>query len=242
MKSLGVVVVMVMATSASADRVSLLADAAARSNAGDHAGAIALYERAYATQPDPSLLPILGAEYRRAGLSETAMTHFCEYLAVQPKGAQATFAAAQVVAIRAELGLPVAKPDVCAKPQPVRIDFVTPRRSGPARSKREMAGIATAAVGLAALGASLYYNGRAAAVADDIANHPAHEPWPDNINELESRGQRFEDRAQWFAIAGGAALVTAGVLYFTGRASRDEVVVAPTMSSSGGGISLTRGF
>lgn len=155
MKTLAGVVVMLVATIASADRVTLLADAAARSNAGDHAGAIALYERAYVLQPDVTLLPILGAAYRRAGLSETAMTHFCDYLAAQPKGAQAAFAVSQVVAIRGELGLPVANTDVCAKPQPVRIDFVTPRRSGPARSKREskreMAGIATAAVGLAAL-------------------------------------------------------------------------------------------
>ena len=247
MKTLQAVVVTAMlATTASAnDSVTLLADAAARSNAGDHAAAIALYEQAYLAEPDPALLPIIGAEYRRAGLPLDAMSFFCDYVTALPKGPQAAFATSQVIAIRAELRLP--KDRICEKAAPIRVDFVTPRRAPrtkPGMSKRELAGLATAAAGLASLGASLYYTSRASAISSDISNHDPARPWSADIHELQARGERFEDRAQLFALAGGAALITAGVLYFTGRADRlsSETIVAPTVTSAGGGISFTRGF
>ena len=91
MKTLPVVAVVValLPSAAFADRVDLLARAAAKSNAGDHAAAIALYEQAYVAQPDVSLLPIIGAEYRRAGAPLEAMSHFCDYVTSQPKGPHA---------------------------------------------------------------------------------------------------------------------------------------------------------
>lgn len=252
MKTLPAVVVVALAASTAAaerDRLSVLAEAAARSNAGDHAGAIALYERAYLAEPDPELLPILASEYRRAGLVLDAKQFFCDYLAAQPKGAQAAFAASQVLAIHAELGEPVVRGRICVRPAPVRVDFAPPRTPARARdrglSKRELAGVATAVAGLASLGASLYYDARARDIASDITGHDPSTPWSDDIHALQDRGQRFEDRAQWFAIAGGAALVTAGVLYFTGRADRlgeQNLVIAPTASPTGGGISFSRGF
>jgi hypothetical protein len=155
----------------------------------------------------------------------------------------------QVAAIRRDLGMTLAR-DICAKPQPVQIDFAPVRRqTKPSLSKREIAGVATAVVGLASLGASLYYGARASEISDQISNHATNEVWPENIRALEERGQRFESRQSMFAVAGGLAIVTAGVLYFTGRSARlarhsteDKLVVAPTVSDGGGGISLSRGF
>lgn len=251
MKALtAVVVIAVAASTASAERdpAHLLAEAAARSNAGDHPAAIALYEQAYAQSADPELLPIIASEYRRAGALADAMEVFCDYLKAHPKAEQAPFAATQVIAIHAELGQTFPRGRICEPPAPVRIDFA-PRRPvrapKPGMSNRELAGIATVAAGLAGLGASLYFNARARDISNDISAHDPATPWPADIRALEERGQRFEDRAKWLAIAGGAALVTGGILYFTGRSDRraeEKLLVAPTVSATGGGISLTRGF
>jgi hypothetical protein len=230
------------------DRLDLMTEGAAKSNAGDHAGAIALYEQAYLTEPDPLLLPILASEYARAGLANDALHYYCQYLKVQPKGTQAAYATSQVIALRTQIGQPVAKDRVCDAPKPVRIDFVTPRRAPrekPGMSRREMAGIATAAAGIASLVASVAYGMEAHAISNEIVDHPANEPWPDNIGALEARGQRYEDRSKLFLLAGGAALVTGGILYFTGRADRlssEQAIITPTVSPDGAGISFARGF
>jgi hypothetical protein len=139
------------------DRMELMTEGAAKSNARDHAGAIALYEQAYLNEPNPMLLPILASEYARAGLPNDALHYFCHYLKVQPRGSQAVYATSQVIALRAQIGQPVSKDRVCDAPRPVRIDFVTPRRAPrdkPGMSKREMAGLATAAAGAVSLVAS----------------------------------------------------------------------------------------
>src|SRR6188508_550676 len=122
--------IMLLATTASAerDRLDLMTEGAAKSNAGDHAGAIALYEQVYIQEADATLLPIIASEYRRAGSQIDAVHYFCEYLHREPKGAQAAFAASQVIAIRGELGQPVSGKDVCEVPKPVRVDFA-PRRA-----------------------------------------------------------------------------------------------------------------
>lgn len=225
---------------------SLLAEAAAKSNAGDHAAAIALYEQAYFADLDPSLLPILATEYRRAGLPQDAMDYFCHYLSTSPKGEQAAYSTAQVIAIRAELGQ---KGRVCDAPPPMRVDFVTPRQKKPATkrgmSKREMAGIGAAAIGIASLTLGVHYGLEARSISNDISNHPANQVWSDDIQEIEARGERAERLQNRFLIVGGAALVTAGVLYFTGRADRlasEKYVIAPAVTHDGAGISFARGF
>ena len=241
--------IMLVATTASAerDRLDLMTEGAAKSNAGDHAGAIALYEQVYIQEADPMLLPIIASEYRRVGAQLDAVHYFCEYLRRQPKGAQAAFAASQVVAIRGELGQPVSGKDVCEAPKPVRVDFAprkAPAKKPSGMSKREIAGIASAAVGAVSLTASVIYGRKASAISSDISNHPSNEPWPSDIQELEARGERYEHRQQQFLLAGAAAIVTGGILYFTGRSDRlsSETVIAPTVSPGGAGISFARGF
>lgn len=230
------------------DHLDLLSEGAAKSNAGEHGAAIALYERAYLYDPDPLLLPILASEYARAGLPVDAIQYFCEYLKKQPRGTQSAYAAKQVIALRSQLGQSIAKDRVCEAPKPVRVDFLTPRRAReprPGMSKREMAGIASAAVGIASLTASVLYRIEAKSISDDISNHSPTEPWADNIQALEARGQRYEDRSQLALLVGGAALVTGGILYFTGRANRvssETAIIAPTVSRDSAGISFSRGF
>lgn len=94
---------------------------------GHEPGPIARYERAYLETGDAQILPRLASEYRLANMPREASDAFCRYLAAQPKGPQAPYAATQVIALRRELGLPVANVDVCAAPKPVRVD-TAPRR------------------------------------------------------------------------------------------------------------------
>ena len=221
--------------------VDVLAEAAAHANAGRHAQAIAMYEQVYARTGDQELLPVLGVQYRRAGAQLDAVQHFCTYLSFAPSGEQAWFATSQVISIRRELGETFDARNVCAPAVP-RIDFAPVRR--PAKrslSNQQRAAIASAVVGAASFGAALHFELEARSISDRIGSQPSDEPWPANIKALEDSGRRNERRALVFAAAGGAALVTAGVLCFTGR-ERGETVIAPTVSATGGGVTLSRGF
>jgi len=95
------------------------------------------------------------------------------------------------------------------------------------------------AVGLAGLGAVIIgsYDGiQAKNISDQLTNHPQNTPWPDNVKDLQRRGQAYENLQIGFLV-GGVALATTGViLYFVGRSdesprrSSDKtmVKVAPT--------------
>ena len=217
-----------------------MGNGAALSNAGDHAAAIALFEQAYLWEPDDALLPIIGTEYRMAGLPIDAISYFCQYITTNPNGNQLAYATTQVRSIRAELGQTVTG-NVCAEPAPTRVDFREKKQPKKSMSKREMAGIATAAFGLASATVGVYYGFEARSISNSISNHSPAEAWPEDISAIEHRGERYESREKLFLIGGAAALVTGGILYFTGRSDR-EAMVAPTVSASGAGISYARGF
>ena len=103
-----------------------------------------------------------------------------------------------------------------------------------------MAARGSAAIGLASTSAAIYFGFKAKGISDQIANHDVSQPWPANIQALEDRGQSYERKELVFAGIGAAAFVTAGVLFLTGRES--ETTIAPTFSSSGGGVTLARDF
>ena len=94
----------------------LVNKAIAKSQAGDHAGAIELYRQAYALVPVPVLLSNIGAEYEASDKPVEAMKSFCEYLDADPTGANASYARAQAKALAPKLGRS-ADEDPC-KPAP----------------------------------------------------------------------------------------------------------------------------
>jgi hypothetical protein len=243
MKTLMAVLAVALAASsatADPDRLGAMGNGAALSNAGDHAAAIALFEQAYLWEPDDALLPIIGTEYRQAGLPIDAISYFCQYINTNPNGALLPYATTQVRSIRTELGQTVTG-EVCAEPAPTRVDFREKKQPAKNMSKREIAGIATAAFGVVSAAAGVYYGVRAREISDSISNQSPGEAWPDNIQALEDRGKRYEDRQKLFLLGGAAAIVTGGILYFTGRHDR-EAMIAPTVSADGAGISFARGF
>jgi hypothetical protein len=236
---LGVLAVTASVANAQGD-VDVLAQAAAHANAGRHPQAIAIYQDVYARTGDHELLPVLGVEYRRTGAQLEAVQHFCTYLTLVPTGEQAWFATNQVIAIRRELGETIDATNVCAPVVP-RVDFRPLPKATKSFSTRQRAAIASAAVGAVSLGVAVYFQREASSISDDLVGHPANEPWPADIKEQEERGMRAERRSIAFAAVGGAALVAAGVLWVTGR-EKSDTIIAPTVSASGGGVTLSRGF
>lgn len=241
-----------------ADSFDLLAQGAARSHAGDHLGAIELYERVYRLDSSMDLLVTIGGEYRRAGKPNEAIQNFCAYLAVEPNGDRAVVAANEVASLEAAMGRRAGGAGVCTPAfvptfpvEPMLPPIMPPTvRQGPPTtnselSQREIAGLATGAAGLVGLATGFYYGVRSKAISDQIVEHDPSTPWPANIKTLEERGQHFESMQKVFLV-GGALATAAGVyLTMTGHAHRianERISVAPALLQSGGGLAISGGF
>jgi len=240
----------------------LVKKAIARSQAGDHAAAIEIYLQAYTIVPNPLLLPNIGAEFQQSGKPQEALHYFCLYLEKDPDGTNATFATSKAKALQIQLGNKnVDDDDVCAPPKPVKkpvkeptkepvkevIKEPAPRQpldedtasSGGGSSKLKYVGLVVGIAGLGAVGIGTYDGLQAKTISDQLTNHPQNTPWPDNIKDLQRRGQAYENLQIGF-LAGGVALVTTGaILFFVGRSdessrrSRDKAMVNVTPTTNG---------
>lgn len=209
-----------------------------RVDAGDFAAAIDLYQQAYALAPDAGLLPNIGSAYQKLGKPQDALRYFCKYLHDESTGDAAGFAQAQVRALQLQLGTPhVDDHDLCAPAKPIaapNADAVepavpaspkplasttTPPAADHAWDALAYVGLATAVVGVAALGIGTYDGVQAQHITNQIDGQPPGQPWPDNIQELQRRGQRYEDQQVGFLIGGGVLLTAGAVLFVIGRSS-----------------------
>ena len=91
----------------------LVKKAIAKSQAGDHGGAIDLYLQAYQIAPLPILLSNIGSEFQQQGKPVEALKYFCWYLKDDPTGANVTYATANVKALQIQLGHEVDDKEVC---------------------------------------------------------------------------------------------------------------------------------
>jgi len=232
-----------------ADTFDLLAQGAARSHAGDHLGAIELYERAYRQDDSMELLVMIGSEYRKAGKPDEAIQNFCAYLAVEPTGDSAAFAASEVFSIEAALGRRVGG-NVCASAEPMLPPIVIPidrqiTQPGSQVSQREIAGITLGAAGIVGITTGVIFGLQAKNISDELDGHNPGMPWPSNIKSLEDRGQRAERLELMFAIGGVLATATGAYLYVSGhthRIANERIVVSPALLQQGGGLAISGGF
>ena len=242
----------------------LVRKAIARSQAGDHSAAIEIYLQAYTIAPNSLLLSNIGAEYQQSGKPQEALRYFCMYLDKDPSGTNATYATSQAKALQIQLGnKAVDERNVCAAPKveprteprrPIRepdpepdpvlvpdkhpTPEVPPDEGAPASSGRSAlsyVGLAAGIAGLAAAGIGVYDGLQAKSLSDQVTNHAPGTPWPNNIQDIQRRGQAYENLQIGFLIAGGVLVTTGVTLFFVGRsdASRrpsDKVTVAPTTS------------
>src|SRR5262245_38560824 len=109
----------------------LVKKAFSRAEAGDHTGAIKLYNDAYLLVPNVLLLPSIGAQYQELGQWEDALDYFCRYLKEDPSGVNAAYARSQAKRMQRELGRKnVDSRDPCVAPPPDRDTTVAPPAPG----------------------------------------------------------------------------------------------------------------
>ncbi|HLL20810.1 MAG TPA: tetratricopeptide repeat protein [Kofleriaceae bacterium] len=228
----------------------LTKQAIAKSQAGEHAKAIALYLRAFEIVPLPVLLSNVAAEYQKLAKRAEALKYFCMYLEKDPGGQLASFATAQAKAIQIEQGNEdVTDATVCMEPSPAAKPTTEPAQPTRTLTDRggalRLTGLAVGAVGLVGLGVGAYYGVKAKDISDDITNHPTTEMWPEGIQELEDEGQAHENKQIIFMIAGGALVATGVTLYIIGRmrkGTREQVSVVPTATPDSVGLGVVGAF
>lgn len=215
---------------------ALVSKAFAKSEAGDHEGAIELFRQAFALAPSPVLLSHIGTELMKSGNAADALRYFCMYLENDPKGPSAEYAASQAKRLQLQLGNK--SPEACAAPAapelpppaaapvaepvaptpPVAAVVVAPTQT----SALTYAGIGAGAAGLIAVGIGIYEGVQARDISNQINARGEDGNWRDDIRDLQVRGQRYEDRQIAFLIGGGVLIATGTVLYILGRPSASE--------------------
>jgi tetratricopeptide (TPR) repeat protein len=219
-------------------------DAAEKAKAaGDHAVAAREYLAAYDQFAHPEFLYNAGEVFRLAGDRAQALDYLEKYVALAPQGRGADAARASIAELeaaiaaeQAEVGRRIreeaARAAVAAAPPPAppEVDRA-PVEPAPRPGRRlRIAGIATGATGVAALGFSFYFGLHARSLADDASRADAYDP------DLDDRGESAERAMFITAGVGAAALATGAVLYVLGRrAGADEtpaVSIVPSLAPS----------
>ncbi|HEX2688352.1 MAG TPA: hypothetical protein VHN14_17095 [Kofleriaceae bacterium] len=230
----------------------LVKKAIARSQAGDHGAAIEIYLQAFAIVPNSLLLSNIGAEYQQSDEPEEALRYFCMYLNKDPTGTNAPYASSQARLLQSQLGNKhVDDDDVCAPPkpgprkppkqppEPPPSSPSIPEQTPPPPSGNttlKYVGVGTGIAGLVAAGVGLYAGIQAKAISDELTNHDKTQSWPDNIRQIQQRGQDYENLQIGALITGGVLVTTGAILYIVSRpdespkrsSDKAALTVAPT--------------
>ncbi len=215
----------------------------------DHAAAIAQYRKAYERESDPALLIRIAREFRAAGDAREALSYFCSYLYVDAAGDLADEASTNALALSAQLGNATQSDhDACSWRQPatrpaavLTYSEPNPVLRVPPITKREVAGLTGLAGTIALFGLALYEGNQVI----DFRNQQDDNVAGVDQNVLAAREHTAYTREMLFLAAGGAALITSGVLYISGRYDRhkaEQTLLAPTVHRGGGGLALGRRF
>lgn len=248
----------------------LVKQAIAKSQEKDHIAAIDLYLKAYAVVPLPTLLSNVGTEYQQAAKPVEALKYFCLYLEKDPAGALVTYATSQARVLQIQLGNTVAsdaevcKPVVAAPPPPGEGSGVVTPDPGPGSgsaviapgpeattdpgASMKLTGMIVGGIGIATLGAGLYFGVQAKKINDDIEDQGPNEPWQNDIRAYMDKGQRYENMQIGFLVVGGALIVGGAIVYVLGRGKtsaseqQTQVSITPSVTPTGGGVTLVGRF
>ncbi|HSS01052.1 MAG TPA: tetratricopeptide repeat protein [Kofleriaceae bacterium] len=74
-------------------------------------------------------------------------------------------------------------------------------------------GLGAGIAGAASIGVGIFAGARASSISDEISAHDRTKKWPDDIQDLQRRGQNFENLQIGTLVAGGV-LITGGVILY----------------------------
>ena len=241
----------------------LVKKAIAKSQQGDHNGAIDLYLQAYQLSPQHALLSNVANEYLEMKKSVEALKYFCMYLEKDPTGTNATYVTSKAKALEIEMGntdvtdATVCKPKVSAKedkpvPGPTTPPIEKPPGGGDPGAPLKYAGLGVAAAGAVAVGIGVFFGFKAKQISDDITHHCDGFPpnmcpqWPDTIKQQEADGQSYETKQIVFLVAGGVAVAAGTALYFVGRSkkasSAERMTFVPVATPDSVGFAFGKSF
>ncbi|HEU5060154.1 MAG TPA: hypothetical protein VFU21_26665, partial [Kofleriaceae bacterium] len=180
--------------------------------------------------------------YRLGGEKVKAVETYRLFLARAPAHQLAAVARGHLEALERELAAekPPAEPPPTERPEPQPgADLVSSAAPAPERGRGlRVAGLASAGVGLIALGAALHYGIVAKKASDAISEND--EGWSQSLLDRYDEGKSAETRMFILTGVGGFALATGAVLYYLGwRAGR--AVVVPVTPADGGAGAAVRG-
>lgn len=254
-----------------ADIERLAKQAIAKSQKGDHEGAIKDYLDAFAIAPGPSttvLLSNVGHEYKTLKKPYEALKYFCMYLEKEPTGAAASYVLSEASGIWKELGgkegevcVKKAEPPVEKDPDPPVTKLPDPVKPPPSPKPKSggggmrIAGLGIAGAGVVALGAGFLFGSKAASKSDEISKGPPLDaagnqvdwgPHPelgwDGIAKLQSDGESAEKMQITLSVAGGLMVIGGTALYFLGRSKGSETNVTAAVTKDSGGVVFSGRF
>jgi tetratricopeptide (TPR) repeat protein len=216
-------------------------------NVGEFDAAIDEFKRAYELSPAPGLLFNIAQAYRARRDRERALYYYATYLHEDPRAPERAYVEARMSELRGpgpeEDGkVPATGPAAGTRvergpspPAPVTSD------EHPGRGLK-IAGVITAATGVALVGTAVFFAARAGSASDEVsAAFATHQPWSPHLAEVYSDGQRNQTTAWVLGAVGVAALATGGALYYLGLRER-PVSIAASASGAGASVSFTCAF
>jgi tetratricopeptide (TPR) repeat protein len=234
--------------------------------------AIAEYMAAYKIKDDPALLFNLGQAHRLANHPAEALRFYKTYLAKVPGATNRAEVEAKMADLNRQIEqqqLPPAQPvpeTAAASPAPAAapeettrsdaapsvappappVDIAQPAPAQPPRPGRglRIAGIVSAAGGLALVGTGVVFGVLAKQAGDDLTQLDEQNGVFDPSKE--SAGQRDQLLAGVFIGVGAAAVATGAVLYFLGARGGEEpsqaLLVSPSVTAHSAGATLRMVF
>jgi hypothetical protein len=208
----------------------------------------------YELDSDPAILVRIAHEFRKAGDQREALAYFCSYMYVDAAGPLADEASANARAIAAQMGKPTQSDHEACSTRPPATRETTSGTQEPNLALYTTVSVAPKGIsrreiiGLSGLGGSLVFLGLSLWEGDKLRDIHKQQRTDDPTVDQDALADREGSaslRQKLYLIAGGATLITGGILYVTGlnaRKKAERTLVAPTVSKNSAGLTLGRRF
>ena len=214
---------------------------------GAFAKAAVEYKTAYDLDPRPEMLFNIAQAYRLAGDKQSAVDYFQKYLAAQPSGPGANEARIHIAELTKQLeeeAAAKAKADEERRQReqqqeqranaahverpPPAIEYTRERASTPLR----IAGVATAGLGVVAIGVAIKLGLDAQSDADAISGKST-DSWTTEDKQTFEKGQAANRNMIISYVVGGALVAGGGVMFYLGNRTKLTPIVTPQAAGVG---------